>query len=456
MLNLNINLDRYTVVFYSRPQSQITNFLFKNSWMILDVFFTIFCLIGDQLLNSGLGMYVLVIYFIARILFSTIDQNFSILVFLIPNLGIMHFTASTVSIPSLNILICISLVKLVIKCRNMDISKWYLFFIIFIIFYEALHLFSYNLKSIFLLFSWIGAVLYAALYLIYSRNTYNHLNTIKYFLVGLVISILYGIVEFYQLYGSILNQNATIRFRGGAGDSNYFSMYIMVAMFSMLHLVIRGKSIGKNIFYPLLFVFFAGFGILSLSRMFILVVTITLMFLLLKLLLSLRRSKKLIHFIVMIIILTTILSFFYHEEILSLLDLLFSRFTNYINDPDALTSNRNIIAESYFTLMNSDWKLMVFGMGIQDYHIRSGVYLETHNILIELFVVWGLLGFIIFFLFIMVLTVFASSKKLRRTAFISWLPVLAMGISYLSINALSNESFYLLLLFAIKNIYEYE
>ena len=441
---------------FNLTQSKIINHLYKNSWMILDVFITCICLLGNQLLNTEYGIYMLVFYFIARILTSTIEQNFCILVYLIPSLGVMHFTVGDVLIPSLNLLICISLVKLLVKCRNVPLSKWYLFFMLLFILYEASHLFLYNLKSIFLLFSWASAVLYIALYLIYSKKTYNHLHAIKYFLLGLIISIIYGVVEFYQMYGSLLNQNATIRFRGAAGDSNYFSMYIMIAMFTMLHLVLRGEGIGKKIVYPLLFVFFAGFGILSLSRMFILVVTTTFILLLIKLLLSFRKSKKLIHFIVIIVCFTTFFSFFYFEEIVSLLDLLFSRFTNYINDPDALTSNRNIIAKSYFELMNSDLKLLVTGLGIQDYHIRSGVFLETHNILIELFVVWGLLGFILFFLFLMVLIIFASPKKLKQTAFISWLPILSMGISYLSINALSNESFYLLLLFSTKHIYEYK
>ena len=119
-----------------------------------------------------------------------------------------------------------------------------------------------------------------------------------------------------------------------------------------------------------------------------------------------------------------------------------------------LTSNRNIIAEEYLHLMMDSFGKMIFGIGIQDYSTRSGIFLETHNIVLELFVVWGVLGVIVFFLFLVGIFKLIAKKPFSKTNMINWLPILSMGSCYLSLNALSNESFFLLLAFTIKHIYE--
>ncbi|GEN83255.1 hypothetical protein SLU01_15670 [Sporosarcina luteola] len=254
-----------------------------------------------------------------------------------------------------------------------------------------------------------------------------------------------------------MNYNATIRFHGGAGDANYYSMYIMIAMFCMLYIISRETNKIGRMVYPFLFLLLMAFGVLSLSRMFLLVVTFLCFLLVLKVVFTVRKSKRLITFIMFIVTYLSIFIVYYSKDIMSAIGLLFSRFTDFIDDPAALTSNRNIIAEQYLELMSSDYIHLIFGIGIQDYHIRSGVLLETHNLLLELFVVWGIVGFFVFLVFI--LTIFKNTKPSKiffGTSLIGWLPLLCIGVSFLSINAMSNESSFLLLLFAMKNIYEYE
>ncbi|MDF2065063.1 O-antigen ligase family protein [Bacillus sp. Cr_A10] len=441
--------DRITV--YKGSKSNYAKFQYPVDLTVIGA-----CLLGDKVFHVSVLIYFLGIYCVFRILLSSIDNNFALLISLVPNLGIMFISIAGSLVPILNILICIALIKQIISFIHEPIKKTYLLLIGFFLVYEWFHVIYYNLKSISLLLSWSSAVLYVSLFLLYSRKTYNHQIVIKYFIAGLCISTIYGVLDFYGNYGTLLNDNPTIRFRGGAGDSNYYSMYIMIAMFSMLYIVKKHFNRVTIIIYPMLFVLFTGFGLLSLSRMFLLVVSFLLFLLLVKILFSFQKNKKLFLFLLVVIGILGLLSLNFITEFAAILDLLFSRFTDFIDDPDALTSNRNVIAEQYMKLMTSSIVSFILGIGIQEYHLRSGIFLETHNILLELFVVWGIFGFIVFSSFVLtILCNVGIRKKLSNISIISCLPIICMGASYMSINALSNESFFLLFLFAIKNIYEF-
>ncbi|MEK4091557.1 MULTISPECIES: O-antigen ligase family protein [unclassified Viridibacillus] len=430
---------------------------FRRSLGYLDLYIIGFCILSDKLLNINLLVYCLGIYLAFRILFISPDHAFAVLISLVPNLAVMFIPIPGLSVPIINVLIGIALFKVLISNFKKPINKSYLFIIGLFIAYEWSHIFYYDIKSIILLFSWSFAILYVSLYFFYSLKSYNHKVVIIYSIAGVLISIFYGTLDFFENYGTLMSNNATIRFKGGAGDPNYFSMYVMISLFLLLYLVKRETNKFYKFLYPLLFVFLVAFGVLSLSRMFLLVISLLLVLLLIKIIFRLKKNKKILFFIMSVIGFLVLFSIFFISEFTSILNLLLSRFTDFIDDPSALTSNRNVLAEQYIELLMSDTKDMIFGMGIQDYHLRSGIQLQAHNIILELLVVWGLVGFLVFILFIATFLKFSNVSRFNvKNDFISWLPIICMGISYLSLNAMSNESFFLLLLFAIKNLQEFD
>lgn len=402
-------------------------------------------------------IYVLICYLIMRLCFTSLTNNFAILMFLVPNLGSAFIYIGTTSIPILNLLICIALLKLCLTILHDKVSKKVLLVGIVFVLYEWIHIFLYDIKTLALLISWSAAVFYVFLLALYSRTTYHHETVLKYFLAGVGVSILYGLLNFYHLYGTLLANNPTIRFKGAAGDSNYFSMYIMISMFSILYLISKESNRWRQSIYPLLFLFYGAFGVLSLSRMFLLVVSFLLLLMVIKAFIDLRDNKKMVWFIITTFLLIAGFYLYFSQEIYSVLHLFLSRFTDFLEDPNGLTSNRNIIAEKYYEFIVSDYWHMLVGIGIQEYYVRSGVFLETHNILLEILVVWGVIGFLIFGLFIaIILKIRASDKKISETSILGWLPIICMTVSYMSINAMSNESFFLLVFFAINHIYEFD
>lgn len=414
------------------------------------------CILAQLFSSGNLIIYALICYVIMRLFFTSLSNDIAILMFLIPNLGSTFIYIGASSIPILNLLICVALLKLCITFLHDSVNKKFLLVVVIFVMYEWVHIFLYDVKTLALLFSWSAAVIYVFLIVIYSRSTYHHETVIKYFIAGVAVSIIYGVLNFYNLYGTLLANNPTIRFKGAAGDSNYFSMYIMISMFSMLYLLKKESSKWYQGIYPLLFIFYGAFGVLSLSRMFLLVVSFLMVIMVVKVLFSIRDNKKILWFITMTFLLIASFFLYFSEEIHSVLNLFLSRFTDFLEDPNGLTSNRNIIAEKYFDLIKADFWSLLFGIGIQEYYIRSGVFLETHNILLEILVVWGMMGFLVFGLFIaIVFYISASKRKISETSILGWLPIMCMAVSYMSINAMSNESFFLLVFFAINHIYEF-
>ncbi len=435
-------------------QFQLVEIRERTIFYWIDALLLVFSLLGDLLLQTSLGTYLFIFYMVLRLCFSSIERNFALLMMLVPNLGVMYVIFADIYIPALNLLIGVALVKILLEFKKTSLSFSYFLLILFFIGYEWAHAGGYLFSSLPRLFSWTIAIVYVAFFLYYSKDRYSHTLVMKYFLAGLVVSVTIGVVEFYGKYGTLLSNNATIRFNGGAGDANYFSLYIMLGLFSMLLLIEKKRSILMKIIFPFLFLILFAFGILSLSRMFLLVVTTIILILLGRILIGLRENKRQLRFLVTISTIAGIVLIYFQEKVLSLIELLLSRFTDFLNDPSMLTSNRNVIAEEYFYYMNSSVDKTIFGIGIQDYHERSGIFLETHNILLELFVVWGVVGFFVFAVFLCALFKQASNKPIRETKLINWLPLLCMAVCYLSLNAMSNESFFLLLAFTLKHIFD--
>lgn len=428
-----------------------------SMFFFLDIVIIGGCILGKLFSPSNLIIYALLCYLIMRLLFTSLNSNFALLLLLVPNLGSTFIYVGSSSIPILNLLICVALLKLCLTSLHHFVNKKLLLVAIIFVLYEWIHIFYYDVKGLALLVSWSAAVLYVFLIAIYSRSTYNHETVLKYFLAGVGISIIYGLLNFYNMYGTLLANNPTIRFKGAAGDSNYFSMYIMISMFGLLYLINKNNSRWRQSIYPILFIVYGAFGVLSLSRMFLLVVSFLMLLMVIKVFASLKGNRKILWFIIITFLFIASFFLYFSEEVHSVFSLFFSRFTDFLEDPSGLTSNRNIIAEKYFDFIVADFWSMLVGIGIQEYYIRSGVFLETHNILLELLVVWGLVGFLIFGLFISIIfKISASKRKISETSILGWLPIICMAVSYMSINAMSNESFFLLVFFTINHIYEFD
>lgn len=426
---------------------------FSNRTFLMDLIVCGSIILASRALNNSLLFYILLLYILFKCIANTAQYSFNIILLLIPNLGVVFLPG--VPAPLVNLIMALTVIKMAIQYKGRH--KGFLLFTILFIFYEWIHAFAYDLSSTISLVSWTFSILYILLF-IDQKVVYKHAVAIKYFIGGSCLSTIYGVYDGFLKHGSIASfsrVSMSDRFSGGAGDANYYSVYILIGLFSMVLLVNKKTGIFSKIVLIIIFIFLAFFGFTSLSRMFILVFGFGMVVYLLRVIISNKKYTRHRKFIIGLIAIAGSGSTLYINAITNNLNLIFSRFTTSDN-LSSLTSNRDVIIEHYMNFLTSHPFSMIFGVGIQKYYLRTGFdnNIYAHNFLMELLVGWGVVGSILFFCFIATLFYIEKQKNNSKEAgLIVWIPALCMGIGYMSINGIEVESFYILIIYVIKNIY---
>lgn len=427
-----------------------------NSPFLLDVLIIGSLIIGCKILNVPALMFVLLFYIICKIIVSEPQYTLAYLLILIPNLGVIFIPG--IPSPLLNILIPVAIFKMLISNGKMGINRKLSFLTFILILYEYVHAFAYSLDNLITLASWIFTIFYVLLFMSSRHFKYDHGVSIKYFISGICISSAYGLYINFMRSGSLLSfsrVSVTDRFIGAAGDPNYYSVYILIGLFSLLKLIDRNRNLFSRYMYNALFVLLPLFGFMSLSRMFIIVFTIVGIIYLMRVFISVKKYKKHKKFAWKIIGLCIPLVFIFPTKIMDNINLILSRFTMYRDDLTLLTSHRNLIAKNIIDFLISNPFYMLFGVGIQNYGQRVGHGIGyAHNIILELLVAYGFFGTVLFIIYLITLVVIERHNNIKKhSTLVGWLPVICMMISYMSINAIEVESFYILVIYGIKNIY---
>ncbi|MDC7783893.1 O-antigen ligase family protein [Priestia megaterium] len=427
--------------------------IFSTKTFLIDLIICGSFILISEILNNSSVYYILLLYIVLKTIVNSPQYSFNIILLLIPNLGVVFIPG--IPAPLVNLIISISVIKMATQYKGKHMG-FILLTLVFIL-YEWAHAFGYDLSTTFSLVSWTFSILYIFLF-IGQKLEYNHATAIKYFIGGICISTIYGIYAGFLKHGSISTfsrLSMSDRFSGGAGDANYYSIYILIGIFSMVSLVNKQNKLLHKILLMVIFISLTFFGFTSLSRMFIIVFSFSMIVYLLRALLSYQRYSRHRRFLIGLIALAASSSMLYLNTIINNITLIFSRFTT-SGDLSSLTSNRDVILEHYIDFLLSHPVQMLFGVGIQKYYLRTGpdTNVYAHNIVMELLVSWGIIGFILFLSFIISLFFMAKyNSEKSKAGVIVWLPFLCMFIGYMSINGIEVESFYILIIYVIKNIY---
>lgn len=410
------------------------------------------------ILNMQYIMVPLFIYVTLRIMFNKPMYSFAYLLMLIPNIGILSMPL--IPIPMFSILIPVAILKLIVSKQIKKVNTMIFSMTFILLIYEFLHGFMYSVHAIMTLISWGLVITYVFLLSSSKKSIYNHDLSIKYYMGGLYISSVYGLYNNFLRTGSFFifsRNNVTDRFMGSSGDPNYYSLYIMIGLFSLLGILNNKRNRLSKFLYSLSFIVFPVLAIMSLSRMFIIVFVVAGSIYILRVVFSLKKFKRHKNAIIKISPIFLIIYFIFPNILMENLNLILSRFSMYSGDLTALTSNRNIIAIAIIDFLRSNPLALLFGVGIQSYGDRIGNGIGyAHNLILELIAACGIIGTIIFIAYVIFLVLEtikdSNNSSLKKVGIIRWLPLIAMFASYMSINAIEVESFYILLIFAIKNL----
>lgn len=282
----------------------------------------------------------------------------------------------------------------------------------------------------------------------------NHNDYFEYNLIILSLSILFSFIynffynpEQVDITSPFILINDNVRLGGYGYNVNRYAGMVIIIL-SAIPIALRRNNVQPWILF-ILFAVFSAIGFLTGSRSFIVAFSL----LLISIVFFLSNRKE--HQSIKLMILFT--------GILMLLFLLFnfSYVENFVNQIIARSSvetasgnTRFDLFEYYGQYLISNPNLLLFGYGINSYFYKIGAGFSPHNLFIEPFLAWGLIGLLgLFFLIRQIIkSIYLSSDK-RHISLLTALPVSCYIIQSIVSSMWTDQYFYLLLTFCLQSLF---
>nr|WP_315293749.1 O-antigen ligase family protein [Mammaliicoccus lentus] len=198
---------------------------------------------------------------------------------------------------------------------------------------------------------------------------------------------------------------------------------LIVSSFLILYSFKKIKMNFSN-FLMLIYVIFIGF--LTLSRAFLLVTIIILLFYIIS---NFNKKNIVTNMLLFISLIIGFLIIFANSNLRSSL-------YNRIFETDDISGSRILIYNQYIEVIKEQTSIFLFGTGMQDYLFKftkynNEIYQATHNLFLEIISIWGILGFIILAIYTLILISESNFIKIknRQKQLLIILPLLTIIIS---------------------------
>lgn len=352
--------------------------------------YTYYCLIGLTLailligfLTSHILALAALVLALVTILIVSNDSIVCFLMLLMPFAPIFKYAPGTLSL--FTICECFALVVLFFRSKKISAP-----IIISAIIYLAYLLLGDIISGNSDLFEIIKQIVSVLLlfFMIRGLNISNYKSIIMFFIFGLILSSILAsfsesIPHFYDFVKEVRynDQTATYnRFTGLQGDPNYYSINVIISI--LLSLVLFVKNEIKPLSFWILFIALSVFGILTLSKSFILMYILVVIYLIIRIL----KKKKIINIVLVfsfIIGITTLLNI---EG--SILNVLMNRLLQAENVSE-FTTGRVVHYEAYFNHIISNVNVLLFGSGLNVGPLNEA---GSHNFYLEAIYYLGIFG----------------------------------------------------------------
>jgi len=302
-----------------------------------------------------------------------------------------------------------------------------------LVLWEALHLlpnsFSGYNESIIKLLGFALCLIVATIAISNDKLSKDYLSIIFSWCIGLASFCSILLIKYINNYG--LSNFTTIVRRFGwlpaSLDSTSTSLLInpnalgklvILTVFSLLTVIKYEKKYTLKII--ILIIYFFPFGLMTGSRSFLLVFTILFFVYLLEIIFNIRDNKKMG---LVIMIISVLILFFATNYMESTLNMISKRMQT-----EDISGSRFEIYKLYIdALKNSPY--IIFGSGMQDYNLKYNLTMSSHNFFIEVISIWGIIGLVIVFLWL--ISLYKSLKPNRNVnicgkSIIHYLPLLGL------------------------------
>lgn len=263
-------------------------------------------------------------------------------------------------------------------------------------------------------------------------DDYDYRHVLYAFCFGIIISSAIGAFRDYLPVIRSFSMDTTYkvgheeyaqRFVGLNSNPNYFTMDITVALGCLITTICTEKM---RPIYALLFAVLAVFGLMSVSKSFLIVLTIMIVILLLN---SLRSGGTTFLKLAFALVIVGALILIFAEEAVSTYIVRLTKDSS--GDLSSVTTGRSDIWIAYIKEMLRSFRTLFFGAGLGENYEHG-----AHNTYIEMVYQTGLVGVVLY------LFVFKSSvaiKKLPKSVFY-YVPILLLLIRFMGIGMFTQDS----------------
>lgn len=227
--------------------------------------------------------------------------------------------------------------------------------------------------------------------MIRNMNISSYKSIMLFFILGLLISSILAlfsesIPHFYDFVKEVRYNDETTtynRFTGLQGDPNYFSINVIISILLLLVLFVKNEL--KSLVFWILFITLSVFGILTLSKSFILMYGLVSLYLIIRIL----KKKKVINIILVFAFIIGVLLLLNKEG--SILNVLMNRLLEADNMSE-LTTGRVVHYEEYFNHIVNNTNVLLFGSGLNVGPLNEA---GSHNFYLESIYYLGIFGTIV-------------------------------------------------------------
>lgn len=406
--------------------------------------FAILVVLGNRITTS---LHILAAVFVAIcILKSDVEDAFCWSILLIPNIRVFDNLGYTFIV---NLLLALPLIVYFIR-RGLNRIYLPVFGAIALFVVELLHGFALdNLNSAVNLIGWtLNFILCITITMDHSvkikkENVFGALTT------GVILSAtMYLISVGTSMFEIISSMSSNIRLEAYANDPNYYSTYICLAMAYVLY--INGKDVIRIVAMLLL----TGIGLLTASKMCLLIMLFEYAVFFLQLLKPDIKGRKNRRFILGLFLIGGVAVFLLRDYVGMIIENFFRRLgiaASGVIDVNKVTTGRLGIVSEYIEILFNNFKCLLFGYGF-NYHQFLGQSSGhgAHNTYLDIILSWGILGVIIFSIVIYCwLYSYCKVRAIRKIQMIAMLPMFVLLLNFFSLSCLSANVFPFLITVAI-------
>lgn len=317
----------------------------------------------------------------------------------------------------------------------------------------------------------LSMILFLFIYLY--REKISVVNCIKYYVLGILISSLIGLITqyvfvdyFIQIYKLGGGVGGHTRFSSLTGDPNYYAFDLLMG--TALLMTLQNEQLAWRTFY---IVILTMLGILTLSKSWLLVFIVLL---LLYFFIKAKKNKKYWALLLMLLVVSTIIILVCQYVLhIDMLRILLSRFKQGYDQPttdqsegisvdrikefgngfikmlDNILTGRATLALNHIMVSFSSVRNLLFGLGLNAYVSP----MEAHNAYIQCFFETGLIG-VCFVISIIIL--YCRRLKVVSKNMINYLPLITFLILILNYNYFATTIFAYAIVLAFMSIYRNE